>query len=152
MAPCSEEYVKAWPCFLMCSENHPQPGSGCVPRGLSSVPRAVTPSSCSCLLGVYLAYLIVRMVGHTSVTSPDPLHCPGSQNFLLSLIPSPPPPRGIAALSPHIGPSKGSGLEAIGLWKGLLLAKTFHDLRVVHNLAVRVAISEVSRDSCHTQA
>lgn len=138
----------------MCSENHPQPGSGCIPRGLSCVPRAVIPSSCSCLLGGYLAYLTVRMVGHTSVTSP-PCHCSqGSRNFLLSLIPSPPPFRGTAYLvSVTLAQAKGQRRQ-VGLWKGILLAKTFHDLRVANSLAaskVIVAISEVSRDSRHTQ-
>lgn len=146
---------QAWPYLLMSSENHPQPGSGCDPRGLSCVPRAVTPSSCSCLLGGYLAYLIVRRVGHTSVTSSLSL-LTMITDYLLSLIPSPPPSGGdsLPCLC-HSGPSKESEMGAVGLWKHLLLAKTFRDLRVAHSLAARkvtVAASEVGRDSCHTQA
>lgn len=142
-----------------CSENHPQPASGCVPRGLSCVPRAVTPSpcssSCSCLLGGYMAYPIVRMVGHPSVTSPPVIaHKDHSTFFCLSfqvyLI-----PWGQLALSLSQWPKprvRGGGSSAL---EHLLLAKTFHDLRVAHSLAARkvtAVISDVSRNSCHTQA
>lgn len=65
------------PCFLMCPQHYPYPGSGCVPRsvprGLPSVPRALTPIFLLCLLGVYLAYLVARMTSCTSVTSPQSL-------------------------------------------------------------------------------
>lgn len=94
--------------------------------------------------------------GGTHLSDKPPCHCSqGSQNFLLSLIPSPPPFRGTAYLvSVTLAQAKGQR-GPVGLWKCLLLAKTFHDLRVANNLVARkvtVAISEVSRDSRHAQA
>lgn len=124
------------PCFLMCSEHHPHSG----------------PIFLLCLLTGYLAYLIVRMAGHTLVTSSQALlriielASVSHSKFIFSQGHSLP-------VSFTLAQAEGQrGSRAL---EGLLLAKNLPDLRVAHGLAVgkvTVAVSEVSRDTRQAQA